>query len=274
MRCGSVRYFTSEAPVIIEELIKMGFEFDNDLRLEGGHSRRRIHHKTDETGRVLTEFLLKEAIKLGVNIVEDELVTLQVRDGGVIKGFVTRERGGLISNVDYLVLAMGGYAYLWQYTSNPSTNTGDGGVAIALRAGGAVASDMEFVQFHPTITTLGDETMLLTETLRGGEGARIVNEFGERFAFNYHERGELAPRDVLSRAIYMELMNGHRVYMDLSGIEDFEGKFPSVSNFLRRHGLSNKDRVPIYPGAHFTIGGLRVNVRGETNIKAFTPLVR
>ncbi len=124
---------------------------------------------------------------------------------GVIKGFVTRERG-LISNVDYLVLAMGGYAYLWQYTSNPSTNTGDG-VAIALRAG-AVASDMEFVQFHPTITTLGGETMLLTETLRGGEGARIVNELGERFAFKYHERGELAPRDVLSRAIYMELMRG------------------------------------------------------------------
>ncbi len=78
----AVRYFTSEAPVIIEELIRMDFEFDNDLRLEGGHSRRRVHHKTDETGRVLTEFLLKEAIKLSVNIVEDELVALQVRDGG------------------------------------------------------------------------------------------------------------------------------------------------------------------------------------------------
>ncbi len=108
-----------------------------------------------------------------------------------------------------------------------------------------MVSDMEFVQFHPTITTLGGETMLLTETLRG-EGARIVNELGERFAFNYHERGELAPRDVLSRAIYMELMNGHRVYMDLSDIEDFDRKFPGVSDFLGRHGLSNKDRVPIY----------------------------
>lgn len=162
----AVKYFTSEAPVIIEELIKMGFEFDNDLRLEGGHSRRRVHHRTDETGKVLTEFLLRKAIELGVNIVEDELMALQVRDG-VIRGFVTRERG-LISNVDYLVLATGGYAYLWQYTSNPPTNTGDG-IAIAFRAG-AVVSDMEFVQFHPTITTLDGEVMLLTETLRG-EGA-------------------------------------------------------------------------------------------------------
>lgn len=262
----AVRYFTSEAPVVIEELTNMGFEFDSDLRLEGGHSRRRIHHRTDETGRVLTEFLLKKAVELGVNVVEDELMALQVRDGGAVRGgFVTRERG-FIGNVDYLVLATGGYAYLWQYTSNPPTNTGDG-IAIAFRAG-AVVSDMEFVQFHPTITTLGNETMLLTETLRG-EGAKIINEFNERFAFKYHERGELAPRDVLSRAIYMELMSGHRVYMDLGGIEDFERKFPpGVNDFLRRHGLGNKDWVPIHPGAHFTIGGLRVNVRGgETNVR-------
>ncbi len=128
----AVRYFTSEAPVVIEELTNMGFEFDSDLRLEGGHSRRRIHHKADETGRALMEFLLRKAFELGVNIVEDELTALQVRDGGVVKGFVTRERGGLISNVDYLVLATGGYAYLWQYTSNPPTNTGDG-IAIAFR---------------------------------------------------------------------------------------------------------------------------------------------
>ncbi|WP_052885869.1 L-aspartate oxidase [Vulcanisaeta distributa] len=259
----AVRYFTSEAPVVIEKLTNMGFEFDSDLRLEGGHSRRRIHHKADETGRALMEFLLRKAFELGVNIVEDELTALQVRDG-VVKGFVTRERG-LISNVDYLVLATGGYAYLWRYTSNPPTNTGDG-IAIAFRAG-AVVSDMEFVQFHPTIATLGNETMLLTETLRG-EGARVVNEFGVRFTFKYHERGELAPRDVLSRAIYMELMSGHRVYMDLGGIEDFERKFPGVNDFLRRHGLGNKDWVPIHPGAHFTIGGLRVNVRGETNIRS------
>ncbi|GGI79729.1 L-aspartate oxidase [Vulcanisaeta souniana] len=258
----AVRYFTSEAPVIIGELTKMGFKFDSDLRLEGGHSRRRVHHKADETGRVLTEFLLRRAVELGINIAEDELVALQVKDG-IVRGFTTRNHGTM-GNVDYLVLATGGYAYLWQYTSNPPTNTGDG-IAIAFRVG-AVASDMEFVQFHPTITTLDGETMLLTETLRG-EGARVVNEFGERFAFKYHERGELAPRDVLSRTIYMELMNGHRVYMDLSSIEDFERKFPGVSDFLRRHRLSSKDRVPIYPGAHFTIGGLRVNVRGETNIR-------
>ena len=258
----SVKYFTSEGPATIEKLTKWGFEFDSDLRLEGGHSRRRVHHKTDETGKALTEFLLKRALSLGINIVEDELLALYVKDGEV-RGFITRDRGS-ISNVDYVVLATGGYAYLWQYTSNPPTNTGDG-IAIAFRAG-AVVSDMEFIQFHPTITTLDGETMLLTETLRG-EGAKIINENGERFTFKYNERGELAPRDVLSRAIYMELTSGHKVYMDLSSIEDFEEKFPGVNGFLRKHGLSKADKVPIYPGAHFTIGGIRVNVRGETNIR-------
>lgn len=258
----AVRYFVKEAPMVVDELEKWGFKFDNDLRLEGGHSKRRVHHKADETGKALAEFLLKRALDVGINIVEDNLLALRVKDGEV-KGFVVKDRGS-VGKADYVVLATGGYAYLWQYTSNPPTNIGDG-VAVAFRAG-AVVGDMEFVQFHPTIAALDGEIMLLTETLRG-EGAKIVNEMGERFAFKYHESGELAPRDVLSRAIYIEMRSGHRVYIDLKGIEDFEEKFPGVDRYLRKHGLTKSDLIQIYPGAHFTIGGLRVNIKGETNIK-------
>ncbi|MGC9119475.1 MAG: L-aspartate oxidase [Thermoproteus sp.] len=254
----AVRYFTAEAPRVVEELARWGFEFDEDLRLEGGHSRRRVLHKADETGRALVEFLSKKAVELGLNVVEDKLLSLRVKDGS-LRGFVTRDRGPV--DAATVVLATGGYAYLWSYTSNSPSNIGDG-IAAAFRAGAAV-SDMEFVQFHPTVAVSDGEVALLTETLRG-EGAKIVNELGERFLFRYHERGELAPRDVVSRAIYAEIRNGRRVYLDLSGV-DVAGKFPGVYAFLKRHGLGYK--VPISPGAHYTIGGVRVNVKGETNIK-------
>ncbi|MGC9147730.1 MAG: L-aspartate oxidase [Infirmifilum sp.] len=259
---AAVDYFVREAPHAIETLVRWGFTFDEDLRLEGGHSRRRVHHRTDETGRELTNFLLRMARDLGISIVEDRVLSLIAKDD-TLTGFITEGRG-LIGNADALVLATGGYAYLWQYTSNPPTNTGDG-VAMAFRAG-AVVSDMEFVQFHPTVTMINGETMLLTETLRG-EGAILINEDGVRFAFNYHKDGELAPRDVLARAVYTELMRGHKVYMVLSGIENFERKFPGVNEFLRRHGLSKDSKIPVFPGAHFTIGGIRTNVRGETSIR-------
>ncbi|ABW02616.1 L-aspartate oxidase [Caldivirga maquilingensis] len=258
----SVDYFTREALEAIETLEKWGFEFDKDLRLEAGHSRRRVHHRMDSTGMFLTNFLLKLATKLGINIVEDRVMALKVR-GNVVKGFITT--GGVsIDDADSVILATGGYAYLWSYTSNPRDNTGDG-VALAFRAG-AVVGDLEFVQFHPTVTVIDGESFLLTETLRG-EGAVLINDKGERFAFKYHEKGELAPRDVLSRAIYNEYRLGRRVYMDLKPIDNFEIKFPSVNEFLRRHGLTRNDLIPVVPGAHYSIGGVRVNIRGESTIR-------
>ncbi|WP_069807633.1 L-aspartate oxidase [Vulcanisaeta thermophila] len=258
----SVDYFTREAPGVIETLEKWGFEFDEDLRLEAGHSRRRVHHRTDSTGMFLANFLLELATKLGINIVEDRVVALKVRDNAV-KGFVTA--GGVsVEDVDSVILATGGYAYLWSYTSNPRDNTGDS-IALAFRAG-AVVGDLEFVQFHPTVTIVGGESFLLTETLRG-EGAVLINDRGERFAFKYHEKGELAPRDVLSRAIYNEYRLGRRVYMDLKPIDDFEVKFPLVNEFLRRHGLTKNDLIPVVPGAHYSIGGVRVNIKGESTIR-------
>lgn len=257
----TVKYVTSEGKHAIETLESWGFEFEPDLRLEGGHSRRRVLHKTDETGGEIYRFLIKVTREEGIPIVEDRLLEIRVKEGKV-SGFVTEKRG-VIEDVDKLVLATGGYSYLFEYTSTQPTNVGDG-MAIAFKAG-AILSDMEFVQFHPTVTNLGGETFLLTETLRG-EGALVVNEKGERFLFNYDKRGELAPRDVLSRAIYLEMLKGHRVFMDLSKIEDFERKFPIVSSYLARHSYTKNDKVPIFPGAHFVDGGVRVNIRGESNI--------
>ncbi|MQL55801.1 L-aspartate oxidase [Acidianus ambivalens] len=257
----AVNYVTSEAPKAVKTLEEWGFEFATDLRLEGGHSRRRVLHKTDETGRDIYDFLMRKAHELNIPIIEDELLAIKTENNEV-KGFITRNRGEI--GADKIVLATGGYAYLWKYTSNQSTNTGDG-IAIAFRSGALVA-DMEFVQFHPTVTNLDGETFLLTETLRG-EGAILLNDKGERFAFKYHEKGELAPRDVLSRAIYTEYLQGRKVFMDLTKIEDFENKFPVLNAYLKRHGKDKNFKIPVFPGAHFVDGGIRVNIRGESNIK-------
>ncbi|TRM96077.1 aspartate oxidase, partial [Sulfolobus sp. B1] len=256
----AVNYVTTEVRHAVRTLKDWGFNFDEDLRLEGGHSRRRVIHKTDETGREIFSFLHNLAIKDKINIVEDRLLALKVMDG-VVRGFVTEKRGSVdLYDDSKVILATGGYAYLFTYTSNPATSVGDG-IAIGFRAG-ALVSDMEFIQFHPTVTV---NHFLLTETLRG-EGAIIYNDKGQRFAFNYHEKGELAPRDVLARAIYNEYLMGNKVFMDLSKIRDLEYKFPAVIKFLRENNI-DKSKVPVFPGAHFTIGGLRVNIRGETNIK-------
>lgn len=258
----TVNYVTSEAKYVVSTLENWGFEFEKDLRLEGGHSRRRVIHKTDETGREIYNFLLKKSKEEGITIVEDSLIGIRIKEGKV-NGFLTEKRD-LIEDVDKLVLATGGYSYLYKYSSTQSTNVGDG-IAVAFKSG-AIVTDMEFVQFHPTVTKLDGETFLLTETLRG-EGAIVINEKGERFLFNYDKRGELAPRDILSRAIYIEMLKGHKVFMDLSKIEDFEHKFPVVNSFLRRHNLTKNDKIPIFPGAHFVDGGIRVNIRGESNLE-------
>ncbi len=147
--------------------------------MEGGHSRRRVLYKTDETGGEIYRFLLNKAKALQIPLIEDKLIAIRSKDEKVT-GFITEKRG-LIEDVDRLILATGGYAYLYEYSSNPPTNLGEG-MAIAFKAG-ALLADMEFVQFHPTVANLDGETFLMTETMRG-EGAKVVNEKGERFLFN------------------------------------------------------------------------------------------
>jgi L-aspartate oxidase len=258
-----VRHLVSLAPKAVEELKGWGFRFDRDLRLEAGHSRRRVLHVGDETGRALWDFLFRKVKELKIPLALDRLVKIKVIDGKV-KGVYT-ERGGFLE-VEKVILATGGFAHLFSNTSNPPSSTGEG-IAIACRAG-AVISDMEFVQFHPTATKIGPQTLLLSETLRG-EGARIVDQNGRRFVLDFDDRGELAPRDILSRIIYSHLLAGNRVFLDWSEIEDFHRKFPSLSLSLRDNGSK---RVEIFPVAHFTIGGIRVNERGESSVEGLYAL--
>lgn len=252
----TVNYVTSEIREAVRILESWGFQFDNDLRLEGGHTKRRVIHKTDETGREIFNFLYNLSLKEKINIVEDRLIAIKTKEGK-IRSIITEKSGEIESSK--VILATGGFGYLFTYTSNPPTNIGDG-IAIAFRTG-ALVSDMEFIQFHPTVTNFDGESYLLTETLRG-EGAILINDKNERFTFKYDSKGELAPRDVLSRAIYDQYQKGYKVFIDLSTIHEFETKFPVLSKYAKKYGK----KLMVYPGAHFTIGGIRINVRGESNI--------
>lgn len=252
-----VDYFTAKVLEAVTWLRGMGLSFDEDLRLEAGHSRRRILHVRDETGRYLWEFLMKRVMEMGIPTTQARVINIR-RDQG---GFVVSGRGGEF-HTDRVVIATGGWGHLFSNSSNPPSAIGDG-IAIAIRLG-AVMSDPEFVQFHPTVSKYGGEVFLMTETLRG-EGARLVNDRGEYFASRYDERGDLAPRDVLARAVYLEQAKGRRVYLDLSGVKGLQEKFPGVWSYLRRHGIDPR-RVEVSAGSHYVMGGIATNRFGETTV--------
>jgi L-aspartate oxidase len=165
------------------------------------------------------------------------------------------------------VLATGGAAALWPLTTNPATSTGDG-VALAYDAGAEIAG-MEFMQFHPTALATGDSPrFLISEALRGA-GAIVVNEAGHRFLLDVDERGELAGRDVVARAIWDELRRSGapHVFLDCTTVADAAARFPAIHAACAAHGLLlERDRIPILPAAHYTIGGVRTDVHGATNV--------
>jgi L-aspartate oxidase len=251
---GAVRYFTHQAVKVYYQLQEMGFKFDPELWLEGGHSRRRIAHRTDETGAQLHRFLYHRAVEMDVKIVEAQLISLKASNGRV-KGVIT-DKGEI--EAEKVVLATGGYNSTFKFATSKG-NLGEG-IASAFLAGAAVA-DMEFVQFHPTVT---EDGFLMTEALRG-EGAKLINDKGERFAFAYDQRGELAPRDVLARAVYTEYLKGNEVFLDLSDVRELDKRFPVVSDYLKKRGLGT--RVKIVTAAHFTMGGVLTNVKGQTTLE-------
>jgi L-aspartate oxidase len=257
-----VNYVTRRIVEVLNELEKLGLNFDKDLRLEGGHSRRRIHHIEDYTGKALQDFLLKKSLELKIPMLNDRVSSLLVKDDKV-RGVYLENNGEIYD--DKVVLATGGMSYLFQYTTNPPTSIGDG-IAIGFKAG-TIVTDMEFIQFHPTSTIINGKVYLLTETLRG-EGAFIINQNGERFLYNYHKLGELAPRDVIARAIYQELSKGNKVYMDLRHLNNLNKNFPEIYNIFVKNSINPyKELIPIIPAAHYTIGGIKVNIKGETNVE-------
>jgi L-aspartate oxidase len=274
----AARALTREAPARIADLVRYGVPFDTvegqiALGREGAHSRARILHAGgDATGLRIEETLRQQVIDAGIPARERRVLRALRRDGreGVVATLATPEgRSPEEVRGRTIVLATGGAGSLYRESSNPSIATGEG-VAIAFRAG-AVVSDMEFIQFHPTtFYRPGAPRFLITEALRG-EGARVVDEAGRRFLPRYHAQAELAPRDIVSRAIRTELVRtgAKCVYLDATRLpaDRLYARFPTICRFLREYGIDPaRDPIPVTPAAHYMIGGVTTDLDGRTSL--------
>ena len=248
-RTSAVEVLTEEAPARIADLVELGVDFDDELGLEGGHSRSRVFSVDgaatgQRIARALADAVRAEA---RIEISEGEQALELWMSGGRCAGIVADRRA---IQARAVLLAAGGAAALWSRTTNPPGAVGDG-LAMAYRAGAAVG-DLEFVQFHPT--ALAGSSLLLTEALRGA-GALLVDDEGERFT------DELAPRDVVARAI------GERgtALLDLRPVD--RSRFPSLMHRLAEAGYRPEDEpVPVAPAAHYTMGGIVTDLEGRTEV--------
>ncbi|MBY9006081.1 MAG: L-aspartate oxidase [Candidatus Lokiarchaeota archaeon] len=276
-----VRRILSEVPARINELIDWGIEFSKDkdgnydLGQEGGHSERRILHVDDLTGRFLEETLIKQVKKYDNIDIKEHMcaINLFARDVKCYGVYVLDQINNVIHNISAkaTVLATGGAGKIYLYTSNPDVASGDG-IAMAYRAG-AVISNMEFYQFHPTcLFHPFAKSFLITEAMRG-EGAILKDIRGNRFMEKYHPLKELAPRDIVSRAIDSELKKSGDdfVYLDISSKRDANfiiTHFPGVyKNCLEFNIDITKDSIPIVPAAHYCCGGVVTDLEGRTQVK-------
>jgi len=279
-----VRTVLRAGPEHIRELREWGVRFDMAgeglaLGREGGHTANRvIHAQGDATGRVLVEGLQARAADTPRLKVFDECFVIDLLtdppaggNGAVCVGALTfHPRYGLqIIRANQTILAAGGAGMLWRETSNPPNATADG-IALAFRAGATLA-DLEMMQFHPTtLYVAGATRALISEAVRG-EGAYLVNRAGERFMPDYHEMAELAPRDVVSRAIMdqMARTGSTHVHLDVRrlGAEAFAARFPEIDRQCRSFGLRpERDLIPVHPAAHYMIGGAVVSADGQSSL--------
>jgi len=268
-----------EAPARIADLVRYGVPFDTvegqiSQGREAAHSRARILHAGgDATGLSIEETLKARVLDAGIEVRERTVLrALKPGPGNGTIAVISAETGRDQEEVDTgpVVLATGGAGSLYRQSSNPSVATGEG-VAIAFRAG-ALLTDMEFIQFHPTVFWReGAPRFLITEAVRG-EGAVLRNEAGERFLVGQHRDAELAPRDVVSRAVDREMIRSGRpcVFLDATGIprDRFFARFPSVCRFLASYGLDpSRDWIPVTPVAHYMIGGVTTDLLGRTSLR-------
>jgi L-aspartate oxidase len=287
----------AEGPVRVAELIEWGANFDRDgnagggelLRTrEGAHSLPRILHANgDATGAEISRSLVAFArVHKHIRFAEWTMVTGLVVAGGRVIAVDLASANSLARdckthriNTRAVLIAAGGAGQVYSDTTNPAVATGDG-IALAAEAGAELA-DMEFYQFHPTALSLpGVPRFLLSEALRG-EGAYLRNDQGERFMERYHPLLELAPRDVVARAIAREGMGAapdpatgaaaaRLVYLDMRHITsiDLHQRFPGISAFLAQHGLDlARDLIPVRPAAHYLMGGIKTDLAGRTNLQ-------
>jgi len=275
----AVRVLVEEGPEQIHQLIDWGMRFDRDgtklaFTREGAHSRSRIlHAHGDSTGSEILRALMAMARRLpSIRLHSHAFATELVREGGKVCGVTYLDSPSSPPKhvpARAVLLATGGLGQVYKETTNPSVACGDG-VAMAYRAG-ALLSDMEFVQFHPTaLFVKGAPRFLLSEALRG-EGAFLCNLLLERFMPRYHEAAELAPRDVVARAIILEMQKTRAdfVYLDLTALdpEHVKKRFPRIFSTCLKYNIDiTADLVPIRPAAHYAMGGVATDLHGATSL--------
>ena len=288
-----VEFTVREGPARVRELIEQGVSFSAqdsgayDLGREGGHSARRILHSKDQTGAAIMNALLARAIEHpNIELLDNHMAIDLITDSwlakraGRIAPVPDRVRGAYILDVaagavvavasKVTVLCTGGAGKVYRYTSNPDIASGDG-VAMAYRAGARIAN-MEFTQFHPTcLYHPAAKNFLITEAMRG-EGGKLRLRDGRRFMPDYDERGELAPRDIVARAIDAELKRTGEdcVFLDMTHeSRDFlADRFPGISARCEDFGIDiSTDPIPVVPAAHYFCGGVQVDHYGETSLR-------
>jgi L-aspartate oxidase len=263
----AVRTMVEEGPDRVKELIALGVAFDTDmsgrpsLAREGGHTHPRVLHAGGAaTGLAIEGALVRAVLSRAVSVLEGTLAFEVVVEDGSVRGVRVMGAGGEAATLaaPVVVLATGGAGQLYERTTNPPTACGDG-ISLAARAG-AVVADMEFVQFHPTALDADKGPLpLVSEAVRGA-GAVLRNATGERFV------DELAPRDVVASAIAKERAKGP-VYLDATGVRDFEHLFPSLFSMLLERGIDPRsDPIPVGPAAHYLCGGVVTDLFGHTTV--------
>ncbi len=276
----AVKFLVENAPAAIQSLLEIGVEFDSHteklaMTLEAAHSRPRVLHAADTTGRAIVSVLTARVLERPNIQVLSQAFASNLwlnRSTGHCQGISLLYQGQISwIAARAVILATGGGGQVFAQTTNPTVSTGDG-VAIAFRAG-ALLRDLEFVQFHPTaLSKPGAPRFLISEAVRG-EGAHLVDEKGHRFAFDYHPAGELAPRDVVSRAIFNHLQKTPSseccVYLDLRPIpaKRISYRFPNIIQVCQQWGIDVfQDPIPVTPAAHYWMGGIVADTANRTSI--------
>jgi L-aspartate oxidase len=278
---AAVRFLVETAPHCIQNLVDLGVAFDRTaqnklaLTLEAAHSRRRVLHAADTTGRAVVTTLTEHVLsRPNIEILSPAFVLDLWVNEGVTQGVRLLYDGRIrVVAARSVLLATGGGGQVFAQTTNPKVSTGDG-VAIAHRAG-AILRDLEFIQFHPTALTQTDAPRFLISEAVRGEGAHLIDATGHRFAFDYHPSGELAPRDIVSRAIFSHLQATAsdpataNVWLDLRPIpaDKIRHRFPNIIQVCQTWGIDVFTMpIPVAPAAHYWMGGVQTDLENRTTI--------
>ncbi|EAC4625347.1 L-aspartate oxidase [Listeria monocytogenes] len=268
----AVNQLVTNGPIVIQKLIAEGMTFDEQngelsLGLEGAHQLPRILHTGgDQTGKFLTTFLQEKLTNIHWQEQKMAIEIIKQNDSAIGVHCLDKENRLHTYYGEHIILASGGLGQLFPVTTNAATISGDG-LALAYRAG-AKLTDMEFIQFHPTLLFLNGRCHgLISEAVRG-EGAKLIRADGSAVMTGVHPRADLAPRDIVAATLFAEIQDGNEVFLDITPIPNFEERFPGITANLDAYHVPFREtkRIPVHPGAHFLMGGIRTDLQGKTNI--------